>query len=167
MRTITFALLSSLLLFSCTKESNNNNASSTYIKAKMDGTDVTFNSMAMSTKMIANGTTMLSISGNVSAGAFEGITIGLNKTGSITTGTYREDDASNTYTLGAVYGKNQNDVWGAGINATPAHPFTVTITEITETRVKGTFTGGVYNDHGMGSAEKVFTNGEFNVPIQK
>jgi hypothetical protein len=66
-----------------------------------------------------------------------------------------------------VYGKNQNDVWGAGMKASPTHPFTITITEISQTRVKGTFSGGVYNENGMGNVEKVFTNGEFNVPVQK
>ena len=51
------------------------------------------------------------------------------------------------------------------LNSNQIPGFTITLTSLTATRVKGTFTGRMFENQGAGPGFKDVTNGKFNVTI--
>lgn len=168
---IFFLFFSVLCLISCDKENDSDSNNTNYIRLKIDGVSKAYNHMAEATILPNTGTgiVMFSVHGNLNANttAPEGINLVINSSKPIAVGTYREDDPSLEYTIGAVHGVGFNDIWSSGLNPNPTSPFKITISSITSTRVTGTFSGTVYNEHGMGNLQKQITEGEFSVNLKQ
>lgn len=89
--------------------------------------------------------------------------------GTVTAATYLNTLAASIaggYILGANYKDASNVVWSPKsiISGTP-DPFTITITSITATRVKGTFSGTIRDNFGSGTNTKTITEGIFDLPM--
>ncbi len=174
MRRLFFLLIPVLMFVSCQREidtlldddgSGGGSSSTYFIKARIDGAEKTFNANAKAVRMDMGGFLTVAIVGNASAGSLEGINITINNIPSgnaIGPGTYLETDI-NEFLMVPVYVITSSVVYGAGLQASPPNPFTISFSELTTTTAKGTFSGDVYENSGFGPAKKTFTNGEFNL----
>ncbi len=92
---------------------------------------------------------------------------------SITTGTYDEKHLippGPTYSIGITYhvvnADNSVTLWSTGSNfLSPNPPFTIVVTSLTATRVKGTFSGQLTNMLEGSTGTKTVTEGTFDLPI--
>ncbi len=111
----------------------------------------------------------LSLGGMVPGSVFEVFAIDIIGSASLVTGVYEEEDPTSgaPVYVEAGYTTDALDIWYVDVNApTPrTDPFTVVITNITPTRVEGTFFGGLWNSTG-GTTQLQVRNGEFSLPIQ-
>lgn len=141
------------------------NPSSDFLRAKLDGVQKEFNDLA-SAEWNAD---TLSIGGRVVGTVFEVFAIDIIGTTSLVTGVYQEEGAVPGATVfsEAAYTTDSGDIWYVDANApTPrTNPFKVTITNISPTRVEGTFEGGLWNSGG-GTTQLTVTEGAFSLPIQ-
>jgi len=91
----------------------------------------------------------------------------------VTAGTYNETGfLSPGYRIEIDYKETQSNgdviIWNTSSNVfNPNPPFTITITSISATRVKGTFSGKLKDTlHPSNTSEKTITEGTFDLPIQ-
>ena len=82
-------------------------------------------------------------------------------------GTYNVDGII-SYLLDISYTDVAGDLWGTSstIIPPPNPPFTVTVTSVTATRVRGTFSGKLGDIFGGSTTQKTVTEGVFDLPIQ-
>ncbi len=135
-----------------------------FLRAKIDGVLKSFNESSFAQWEADT----LSIGGMVPGSLFEVFAIDIKGDGNLVNGVYQEQGAvpGATVYVEAGYTTDNLDIWYVDANApTPrTNPFQVTITNITTTRVEGTFSGGLWNAAG-GMTQLTVTEGEFSLPI--
>ncbi len=142
-----------------------------YVKMKMDGTSLSYTGTVKAIRGIEeDGTThTLQIQGIKGNGSTDEIDLVVLSVEDATTGDYTEGNYE-TYAIFGVYApQNRADdlgIYYAGITPNNAAPFKIKISEMTNTYVKGTFSGTFYDNEGEGTNKKVFTEGEFKAPLQ-
>jgi hypothetical protein len=181
------ALILKKLIFLCTLflyglascKKNNSGSPSYYLTANIDGKSQTCNVNTLATRVTQNGHSAISIQGfsdnTPNSSSFILDWDNLNSgTATFTTGTYY--DTSGTYSTDGVYVLAPGDEYFAGTQVmalaaslgTPIAHFTITITALDSTSVKGTFSGDFYQQISVpGGPEKSIANGEFYVPWKK
>ncbi len=135
-----------------------------FLQCRIDDVPFTFNFSAFAIKSADT----LSIGGLVSGTSFEVFAIDIIGSTNLPTGQYQEEGAAPGNPFVEVgYTDDAFGIWYVDINApTPrTNPFKVTITAISATRVKGTFTGNLYDANDI-APPKVITAGSFDLPIQ-
>lgn len=172
MRKINFLYLIVLLLISVTacKKETGSSDSGYYIKANVGGTDKNYTSTPMSITINSGGVYSLSLAASAGGTSGEGLSFQITQNGApITTGTYSES-GSGDYTIAGVYNPGTTDLaemFGAGMHFSPSVPLQITIINISDKKVSGTFSGEFFDNSGMGSESLIITNGSFNLPIQQ
>ena len=85
----------------------------------------------------------------------------------ITADSYVEGTHDNYSLLGFYAPQNATDeqIFDGSVKLTPTAPVKVTITQLTDKIVKGTFSGIYYDQEGNGTNQKVITDGEFTAQI--
>jgi hypothetical protein len=134
-----------------------------FLRCKINGALVNFNYLAEAIQLAAD---TLSIGGGVSAVSTEVIEMQLIGGTSLIAGTYKEQGAvagATTY-VETGYVDQSVGIWYVDMNApTPrTNPYTVVITNITATRVEGTFFGTLFD--AFSPATLQITEGEFSLP---
>jgi len=153
------------LLFSCKKNSSSTGSSGS-ITATVDGSSQTFNYSATASLLAFGGSQALTITGVQSSSLTTYvITLIITPTsGNVTAGTYSattaHDNVQLTYAQASTSVAYQNDPTSGSSNAS------VTISSISSTHVKGTFTGKLILESGSGAATKTVTNGSFDLDIK-
>ena len=156
-----------LLVFtSCKKDKDNPDASGT-ISVSIDGTPNTFNVEAKAVQTSVSGGYGITVQGYKKdpAESQTNLSFSITSPDPITAKTYVENTGGNplivmTYFLDVVL--------GVGTTATnygsTKHPLTITITNITSSTTKGTFSGELsYTDINGNPAKNLLSNGTFNV----
>ncbi len=133
-----------------------------FITCKINGSSMSFNNNALSTKSSGSGSSSLSVSGNSNAN--ESIVLGITNIVSETLGTGSYTSSGATLSVVGMYTDQSNITWVGGIVAYSSN-FTIVVTSIDATRVSGTFTGVIKDNVGAGPNSKTITEGSFSVPI--
>jgi hypothetical protein len=140
--------------------------SSYYMKMKIDGVQENF-TIAQAAKQEDNGTFTLVVGGVKDSTSTEELDLVVSSSSTVGTGEYTEGQHDN-YGIIALYAPaNATDqqVFYGGVTPTPNAPVKITITQITDTQVKGTFSGTYYDQQGAGPNKKAITDGEFTAQI--
>jgi hypothetical protein len=166
-----------LILFvtACSKdestEGNSGNNGAFYIRCKIDGTSKTFNISPNASKQdLGSGTMSYSVFGKAvqDANNFESFGFTIQIAGDLTAGTYTETDSTANYFLAGVYNPNATDatkIYASALDTT--NPFQITVSEITDSLMTGTFKGKLYLNSGDSMPPGVMvTEGEFKVRVQ-
>ena len=145
-----------------------------YIKAKKDGVQKTYTSLASANIIDFSSTGVLSLA--LFAGVpnnLEGLNLVINffNGTTIKTGTYLEEYSGFDYLIGGVYNPNSTSiVYGAGLQSPSLKPLVITILTKTINEMTGKFEGAFYKQGPNGlisPAEYIlFTEGEFKLPIK-
>lgn len=169
------ALLFTVILFlglftlSCKKDTPDSVPLGT-IEANVDGTKTTFNNEATATITTSNGNVTLEIKGYKKPRSTSGTYLSLKilKTGPVTSGTYTETNAG-PYRLQAEHFVDL--FFGVGGSSftygSSSNPVRITITDMSATYVKGTFSGELRSG-AAGGANNTYvklTNGVFHVSL--
>lgn len=149
LRKLLFVSLAVVTLASCKKDKNDTPAYN--LSAKVDGVKVDFNT-AVSASRMGNAVIITGLGGNASS-PYPSFNIFLEDDAAITAKAYTALDGDATIIYGAASGQ-----------ATYASDddFTVTVSSISATEVKGTFNGKVDNGAGI----KTITEGAFSAKFQ-
>ncbi len=137
------------------------------IAVKIDGTQKNFtNAKAQSEEQ--DNVHQLIIAGSIGSeetGEVLGFTM-VKDDGAFTAGEYLEGEHEHYQIVGVYFPKaNEENGYAAGARVASDLPLKVTITSISATRVKGTFSGAFYDANGTGENKKMFTEGSFDVPL--
>jgi len=142
-----------------------------YIRCKIDGTSKTFNISPNASKQdLGSGTTSYSIFGKAvnDPNNFESFGLSIQIAGALAAGTYVETDSSGNYYLAAVYNPNSTEatqIYTTLADAT--NPFQITISEVTDSLMTGTFKGKMFlNTTDSTPPSVTVTEGEFKVRVQ-
>ncbi len=140
-----------------------------YVKAKMDGTTLTYSGTVKASRYVQDdGTHVLRVQGIKGNGSTDEMDAIILSAADATIGQYTEGDHE-TYAIFGIYAPqnraDDNGVYMAGKQSDNAAPYSINITEMTDKYVKGTFSGAFFDAQGTGSNEKKLTNGEFVAPI--
>lgn len=164
---IVLTMVLSTTLFSCSSDSDSNsgggNAALGQIVAKVAGTNFASMDIAtFATKQVVVGMTTIIVQGsNASGKAIQLILSGAN----VTTGTYEISDTANIEAIASYTDVNINNPMDTSVFAAPYDNSgvvgSITITEITDTNIKGNFTFTGKNQDGGDT--KAITDGAFNV----
>jgi hypothetical protein len=162
-------ICSTILFFASCKKDSGSGGSNYYIKANIGGTEKTFTSTPLVIKFDQTGAYSISLSAGAGGSSLESLGLQIEQSsGPITAGTY-SDDGNSDAVVGGAYNPGSTDVsdiYGAGLQISSTAPLKVTISEISDTKVSGTFSGEFFDNSGTGSNSLMITNGEFNLPIQ-
>lgn len=137
----------------------------------MDGAAQNYTGSVQAVRGIdGDGTThTLQIQGIKGGGSTDEIDLVIYSPVDATTGNYTEGDHE-TYAILGVYAPqnrtNDEGIFFGGVHLDNTAPFIITISELTNTYVKGTFSGTFYDNNGQGTNKKIFSEGEFKAPIQ-
>ena len=171
---LVLSLLAVVLFTGCSKDKTE---STYFVKFLADGTQKAFSAFTFGHIENVGGFTELSIMGANNSSAddnYIGIQIH-NYPGLLPVITGAYEDSSPDFTLFAMYGVNdvehnagKTESEDALLYNIPNHQrLRVTITEITSTNIRGTFSGDYYENGDVQFGNKVrITNGEFNVRVQ-
>ncbi len=160
-----FLFSASLFFVSCKKEKNNNDAY--FVKIKKDGTWLSFPSVAgeLGPDLLDASHTNLGVTG-VTTDNKERFDLIIQVEGAnLTTGVYNSLNSSSYVDIQYTFIDNTASVFNYMIDNAPDKPessYSVTITEITATTIKGSFTGNYLSD-GMNDLTTEITEGEFYV----
>jgi len=147
-------------------DTSSNTVPGNFLTCTINGIDSTFNTNVYATGSAFSGLSSMSITGtNATSNAM--FTITLNNTGTITTGNYNLLTATNITTMFCVvtYVDNFGNDWGSALSG-QSGTFQVQVTNVSLTRIQGTFSGTLYSINGTGNVSKAITNGQFDEPIQ-
>ena len=144
MKKIAFVLLSAVVLLSCKKDEDNN-TTSPYMTAKIDGVAKTY-APPTAEKDTTSGVVTIDVHSGSSGSEF--LALVFSKNGGVTTGTYSAGNAT-IFTPNAV-----SDMYATTTNCT------ITVTAIDATHVEGTFSGTLVSS--SGNPSKVVTEGKFH-----
>jgi hypothetical protein len=149
LRKLLFVSLVVATLASCKKD--NNDAPAYNLSAKVDGTNVDFNTAVSATRS-GDDVVVMGLGGNASS-PYPSFSIFLGDGAAITAKAYTavDGDATIMYAVSSGQATYSSD-----------DDFTVTVSSITATEVKGTFSGKVEN----GSEIKTITEGTFTAKFQ-
>jgi len=102
-----------------------------------------------------------------STSSVESFTLLIGRTdGPVTGGTYNYGVSSNYQVISGYVPVNDAEVaYGAGFEDGPDPALQIVITELTDSRVSGTFNGSYFDEGGIGSSKMVVTDGKFNLPL--
>lgn len=144
-------------------------SSSDYIRCKIDGVNATFNFNAIARKSTAGGTDSLSVEGDSTGAGLIAFGFNIDRPASTNNwiGTYSVNQFASNIHVDAGYASALVPlIYVTETDGTiQTNPFTVIITNITTTRITGTFSGKLEDFLGLGP-NKIITGGEFSVPIQ-
>ncbi len=161
-----FLFTLSAMIFSCKKSSNS--TSGYYFKGSYDGTPKTFNTAVTASKSnLGSGIYSLTIVGATTAeeSALQLWSDQDNFTaGSTYTVTPTGVDSYNSLSYLSPLGSSAaSSIWNTVYDyGTPPQGFSCTITEVTATYIKGTFSGILYMSTDSAVVSKTVTNGEFS-----
>lgn len=159
-RILFLALLASVSLFSCKKDSDNSPTST--LTVTMDGSTKTFNNSLVGSLITNGGMSGLQILGFAgAAGSSDALYVTALSQTAIAPGIY-EDGQGATVAFVSQAGGVTNYTNAISAN----NPLTITITSITGTNATGTFSGEIFLDGNTSSTKKVLANGVFNVKLQ-
>ena len=171
MKKLSFFLLAffTVLFFSCKKDSSSSGSSSNYyIKATVGGTQKNYTSNPLVTIINQSNIYSMSLSAGAGGTSLEGLALQITQNNTpILAGTYLE--SGTTYTIAGDYNPGSTDVsaiFGAGLNPLSAQPLQITISQLSDKIVSGTFSGEFYSNSGVGSDSLLVANGSFNLPIK-
>lgn len=151
--------------FSCKKDSD---TPESYFKIKVDGTWKTYtNAISEHGPDLADPSLIDIVVNGYSNDQKELISFHIQQGGSLGTGTYHSDNSSYWIGLDWMTGINTNDMRNFSIYSAPGRPesaYTITITSITDTHIKGSFKGNyLYDSYADDPQEgvRMVTEGEF------
>jgi len=162
---ITICLL--LAFTSCKK--NSSDAPANTISATIDGVVESFNTgggAQLGTAVQLNSNLVITGANGVAAGS-DVMSITISSNTSIAEGVYTNSGANNAGFTSILYSKGPFSLTNPNIYATDVngtHLTTVTITSLSSTNIKGTFSGQLLLNGG--STVKAVTNGKFNLSIK-
>lgn len=162
MRKLSFIILLALLAFvSCKKDGSAPGGGT--ISATVGGKDETFNNISVAKNTSAAGQYSLYFAGSADTSATADIiSITIDGSMPVATGTYSSfHTPMDNYFPGMVYKTGGADTYSEDING--LYPITITITSLSSKNVQGTFSGALVLYAGTGVANKIITNGKFNV----
>lgn len=138
-----------------------------FLKCKVAGTLTDFSTMAEARRVSVDSFSIGGITSGLIPEVFEIQIVG---TDPIVAGTYMEEGGiagAPLYVIAGYVDALSASIWYIDNTApTPrALPFTVNVTNITATRIEGTFQGGMYDAFSGSTTEKRFTEGTFSLPI--
>jgi hypothetical protein len=163
---ILFACLTSFTFTAC-KKSSSDSSGSYYMKAKVDGSGKSFNK------------TVAAIKSSLGNGYYTLIITGLSSTDQMALMLWSDKDdfnAGKTFTLEALGGTTYNELtYAAPLGSSDPmsqwvstydygsvpESFQCTITEATDTYIKGTFSGVIYQNNSSDVVSKTITEGQF------
>jgi hypothetical protein len=157
-------LLALVLLASCKKSSNSSTPAGGTITATVDGTPMTFNNVLIAKETAYSGAYVLTFSGasSLSSSSSPELSLTVDGTSAITTGTYSIGPSGNTPNLPAMsYSQGTTLIYGSDVTGTYAS--SIVITSLSKTNVQGEFTGTLTLITGSGATTKAITDGKFNV----
>lgn len=136
------------------------------IKTKINGDEKTFSIQAKATRLTVTGGYGIQVIGYYRNGSTTNLTFTIARPQAIATGTYTENTTSNplvtmTHCVEVLF----PCVLQTNSHGSVSNPVSITITEITNTYVKGTFKGELQTPGpaGTGTSTENFTNGVFHV----
>jgi hypothetical protein len=156
-------LLALVLLASCKKSSSPTPTGGT-ITATVDGTPMTFNNVLVAKDTAYLGAYLLTCSGasSLTSSSAPELSLTVDGTSAITTGTYSIGPSGNTANLPAMsYSQGTTLVYESDVTGT--YESSIVITSLSKTNVQGTFTGTLTLITGSGATTKAITDGKFNV----
>jgi hypothetical protein len=148
LKKLLFVSLVIATLASCNKDKEDSPSSSVHISAKIDGVSTTFNAACTGMKFMNGNTVTISGAASMSQ-SFPQFGINLSDDVAITTKTY----TGSTFKADGTYGLSYSSMFVSD------NDFTVTVTSISSTEIKGTFSGKLID----GSTTKNITEGSFYV----
>ncbi|MGN6617525.1 MAG: hypothetical protein ACTHJ5_10145 [Ilyomonas sp.] len=168
-KTIFFSLLLGIIfsLNSCKKESSNPD-SGFYIQAKVDGIQKNYTANGAAVVINVDGNHSIGMAAYASASSIEGFSLAVaRETGTVTTGTYIDGASDDVLVLGGFNSTgtttDESQQYSSGL-ATGSDPkLQIVITELTASKVSGTFSGTFFSN--MGDNKISVTEGKFNLPI--
>ena len=170
------AVLIVTFIAACSKDNStegngNPNSGAFYIRCKIDGAAKTFNIAPNASKQdLGSGTVSYSVFGKAvqDANNFESFGFTIQIGGDLTAGTYKENDSTATYYLAGVYNPNTTDpamIYASALDSIT--PFEITISDISDSLMAGTFKGKMYLNNSDANPPGVsVTEGEFKVRVQ-
>ena len=171
-RIILFLLLLSSLIYlpACQKEGNTP-ADNYYFDATIDGTVKSYPATPTAVMLDTLDVYSVGMAAYTAAGSNDlfSLTIG-QKTGPITTGTYVDDYTNEDRIVVGGFNLGSTDdalQYGAGLDEGPEPRLTITITELTDKTIKGTFSGTFFDHGGDGPGKLAVTDGKFFLPLFK
>ena len=157
-------MLALVLLASCKKSSHSSTPAGGTITATVDGTPMTFNNILVAKDTAYLGAYLLTCSGasSLSSASSPELSLTIDGTSPIATGTYSIDASGNTTDLPAMsFSQGTSVVYSTDLSG--ANSSSIVITSLTKTNVQGTFTGTLTLTIGSGAATKAITDGKFDV----
>jgi len=150
LRKFLFVSLAVITLASCKKDKDD--APAYYVSAKIDGVKQDFNTAVLAQK-IDSKTVYISAAGGTATAPFPMINLDIDADADITAKIYT---ASTNYEAYASYNTSSQASYESG------EVFSITVTSITATEIKGTFSGEVED----GATIKKITEGSFSAKFQ-
>lgn len=163
MKTKILTIISAICLMfsSCSSDSNgeNNNSTNYFIKAKVNGQMINLNYLAQATLFgTGNDKTLKLYAGNSLTNIYPFFSFDIDNISQVSTGNYSR---ATNITLFQFYNSNQEGYGDYDVNNT--NDFSLQITEVTDTYVKGTFQGVLWEEENLNESI-IVTEGEFYLP---
>src|SRR5690606_11476549 len=159
-----FVFSISVLTFSCKSDDDGGgggNAAEGTISAKVNGQQ--FNSLAMTTSGTMVGGTLSFLGSSTDGKAIQFVVNGLDGTGTYQIGGGANISIAASYTEVNINNPSNSQVWQAPFDSSAAGE--ISFSEVSSSKVKGTFSFQCKNVNGDGSMRNV-TEGSFNVNLQ-
>lgn len=158
---LTFMTALAVVLYSCSSDSNddNNNDDNYFIKAKVDGQTINVDYYAQAILYgTGNERTLKLYAGNSLSNIYPFFSFDIDNISQVSAGNYSR---ATNITLFQFYNSNQEGYGDYDVNNT--NDFSLQITEVTNTYVKGTFQGVLWEEENLNETINV-TEGEFYLP---
>jgi hypothetical protein len=171
-RTILFSLLLGLIfsLNACKKEAGNADTNY-YFEATVDGVKKAYPYLPTAVMLDTLDVYSLGMLAYASAGSQELFSLNIGQeSGPITTGTYVDDYTNEDRIVVGGFNPGTDDealMYGAGLDEGPDPRLTITISEIGEKTITGTFSGTFFDHGGDGPGKVAITDGKFYMPLYK
>lgn len=178
-RILTLSLIGWVIFSSCQKETSKAVDTNYHITCKVDGQEASFNVGATAYQIDSLGETIIAIAGADAASTSPKVLslaiISIEPGAAITAREYT--DTSTVYGIGSDYiVQNGIEEYVAGYdlpaiaqqnNVTLANHLKITIKEITDITIRGSFSGDYYLNQDVNANRKTITDGDFYVKIMK
>jgi hypothetical protein len=171
-RTILFSLLLSSLIYlpACQKEGSTP-SDNYYFEATIDGSVRSYPATPTAVMLDTLDFYSLGLAAYTAVGSNDVFALTIaQKAGPVTTGTYIDDYTNEDRIVGGGFNLGATDdasQYGAGLDEGPDPKLTITITELTDKTIKGTFSGTFFDHGGEGPGKVAVTDGKFYLPLFK